>query len=121
MLVRVGATDSQQRNLEIEVICMSPALGENLPEVLKNFRVRPLFQLREQVPPLYIVGQTPNAFPFLPARQCSAIQAVQDVFVTRVISHIAESNFASSLLGLRADAQGWLRQAASEGGPAPLT
>lgn len=56
MLVRVGATDSQQRNLEIEVICMSPALGENLPEVLKNFRVRPLFQLREQVPPLYIVG-----------------------------------------------------------------
>jgi Protein of unknown function (DUF3237) len=41
---------------------MSPALNENLPEVLKNVRTRPLFRLREQVPPLYVVGQTPSAF-----------------------------------------------------------
>jgi Protein of unknown function (DUF3237) len=41
---------------------MCPARTEDLPEVLRNVRVRPLFRLREQVPPLYIVGQTPNAF-----------------------------------------------------------
>jgi Protein of unknown function (DUF3237) len=41
---------------------MSPESSENLPEALKNVRVRPLFRLREQVPPLYVVGQTPNAF-----------------------------------------------------------
>ena len=41
---------------------MSPEINENLPEVLKNVRVRPLFRLREQVPPLYVVGQTPNAY-----------------------------------------------------------
>jgi Protein of unknown function (DUF3237) len=34
------------------------ALNENLASV----RTRPLFRLREQVPPLYVVGQTPNAF-----------------------------------------------------------
>lgn len=33
-----------------------------LPEVLTNVRTRPLFQLREAVPPLYVVGRTPNAF-----------------------------------------------------------
>jgi hypothetical protein len=33
-----------------------------LPEVLKSVRTRPLFVLRERVPPLIIVGQTPNAF-----------------------------------------------------------
>jgi Protein of unknown function (DUF3237) len=33
-----------------------------LPDVLGSVRARPLFQLREQVPPLYVVGQTPNAF-----------------------------------------------------------
>jgi len=33
-----------------------------LPEVLTRVRTRHLFQLRESVPPLYIVGQTPNAF-----------------------------------------------------------
>jgi Protein of unknown function (DUF3237) len=32
------------------------------PDVLSSVRARPLFQLREQVPPLYVVGQTPNAF-----------------------------------------------------------
>ena len=35
---------------------------DNLPETLKTVRTRPLFRLREQVPPLYVVGQTPNAF-----------------------------------------------------------
>jgi hypothetical protein len=35
---------------------------ETLPEVLTQVRARPLFQLREAVPPLYVVGQTPNAF-----------------------------------------------------------
>jgi Protein of unknown function (DUF3237) len=31
-------------------------------DVLSTVRARPLFKLREQVPPLYVVGQTPNAF-----------------------------------------------------------
>jgi hypothetical protein len=33
-----------------------------LPQVLTQVRSRTLFQLREAVPPLYVVGQTPNAF-----------------------------------------------------------
>jgi Protein of unknown function (DUF3237) len=33
-----------------------------LPDVISSVRARPLFQLREKVPPLYVVGQTPNAF-----------------------------------------------------------
>ena len=41
---------------------MSSGLMDNLPEALKTLRTRPLFRLREQVPPLYLVGQTPNAF-----------------------------------------------------------
>lgn len=41
---------------------MSSALMDNLPEALKTVGTRPLFRLREQVPPLYLVGQTPNAF-----------------------------------------------------------
>jgi hypothetical protein len=32
------------------------------PAVLGAVRTRPLFRLREQVPPLYVVGRTPNAF-----------------------------------------------------------
>ncbi len=40
---------------------MTPAI-EPLPEVLTRIRTRHLFQLREAVPPLYVVGQTPNAF-----------------------------------------------------------
>jgi hypothetical protein len=35
---------------------------QDLPDVLRSVRTRPLFQLRERVPPLYVVGQTPNAF-----------------------------------------------------------
>ena len=38
------------------------AANGSLPEVLTRVRARHLFQLRESVPPLYIVGQTPNAF-----------------------------------------------------------
>jgi hypothetical protein len=41
---------------------VSPALNEILPDVLKKVQTRPLFVLREQVPPLLVVGQTPNAF-----------------------------------------------------------
>jgi len=41
---------------------MSAALSEGLPEALKSLQTRPLFLLREQVPPLLVVGQTPNAF-----------------------------------------------------------
>jgi hypothetical protein len=33
-----------------------------LPEVLRSVKTRPLFQLQERVPPLYVVGQTPNTF-----------------------------------------------------------
>jgi hypothetical protein len=39
-----------------------PSLNESLPDSLKNLRTRPLFVLREQVPPLFVIGQTPNGF-----------------------------------------------------------
>jgi hypothetical protein len=41
---------------------MSISLSQILPEALKSLRTRPLFLLREQVPPLLVVGRTPNAF-----------------------------------------------------------
>src|SRR5208282_1497809 len=41
---------------------MSTSLSKGLPEALKSLQTRPLFLLREQVPPLLVVGQTPNAF-----------------------------------------------------------
>jgi hypothetical protein len=41
---------------------MSNSLSQDLPEVLKSVRTRPLFVLREQVPPLLVVGQTPDTF-----------------------------------------------------------
>ena len=41
---------------------MAPFLDLTLPESLKSVRTRPLFVLREQVPPLFVVGQTPNGF-----------------------------------------------------------
>jgi hypothetical protein len=41
---------------------VSTSLSEGLPESLKCVRTRPLFLLRKQVPPLLVVGQTPNAF-----------------------------------------------------------
>jgi hypothetical protein len=41
---------------------MSVPLGKDLPDVLRSVRARPLFRLHERVPPLYVVGQTPNAF-----------------------------------------------------------
>jgi Protein of unknown function (DUF3237) len=37
-------------------------LKESMPEALKTIKTRPLFALREQVPPLLVVGQTPNSF-----------------------------------------------------------
>jgi Protein of unknown function (DUF3237) len=41
---------------------VSTSLSQALPEALKSLQTRPLFVLREQVPPLLVVGQTPNAF-----------------------------------------------------------
>lgn len=41
---------------------MSIPLSQVLPETLRSVKMRPLFVLREQVPPLIVVGQTPNAF-----------------------------------------------------------
>jgi hypothetical protein len=41
---------------------MSSSLIQGLPEVLKGIKTRPLFVLREVVPPLIVIGQTPNAF-----------------------------------------------------------
>jgi hypothetical protein len=41
---------------------VSTSLSQNLPDTLKSVRSRPLFLLRETVPPLVVVGQTPNAF-----------------------------------------------------------
>jgi hypothetical protein len=41
---------------------MSVPKSQDLPDVLHSVRARPLFRLHERVPPLYVVGQTPNAF-----------------------------------------------------------
>jgi hypothetical protein len=41
---------------------VSTSLTQALPEALKSLRTRPLFVLREQVPPLLVVGPTPNGF-----------------------------------------------------------
>jgi hypothetical protein len=41
---------------------MATALSQNLPDALKSIRTRPLFVLRLQVPPYYVVGATPGAF-----------------------------------------------------------
>jgi hypothetical protein len=41
---------------------MPSSLTENLDEALTSVRTRPLFVLREQVPPLFVVGETPNGF-----------------------------------------------------------
>jgi Protein of unknown function (DUF3237) len=41
---------------------VSTSFNQNLPEALKSVRSRPLFLLREAVPPLLVLGQTPNAF-----------------------------------------------------------
>jgi hypothetical protein len=41
---------------------VSVMTNPSLSEVLTQVRTRPLFLLREAVPPLYVVGQTPNAF-----------------------------------------------------------
>jgi Protein of unknown function (DUF3237) len=41
---------------------MSAPFSQELSDVPRSVRTRPLFRLREQVPPLYVVGQTPNTF-----------------------------------------------------------
>jgi hypothetical protein len=41
---------------------MSTALSQNLPESLLGIRTRRLFVLREAMPPLTVMGQTPDAF-----------------------------------------------------------
>ena len=41
---------------------MSTLITQELPEVLKSVKTSPLFVLREAVPPLIVIGQTPNAF-----------------------------------------------------------
>jgi Protein of unknown function (DUF3237) len=41
---------------------VSTSLNQVLPESLKSLQTRRLFLLREQVPPLLVIGQTPNAF-----------------------------------------------------------
>jgi hypothetical protein len=41
---------------------MSASLSVGLPESLKSLQTRPLFVMRLKVPPLYVVGATPNAF-----------------------------------------------------------
>jgi hypothetical protein len=41
---------------------LSTSLTQVLPESLKGLQTRPLFLLREKVPPLLVVGQTPDAF-----------------------------------------------------------
>jgi hypothetical protein len=41
---------------------VSTSLSQLLPESLKSLRTRSLLVLREQVPPLFVVGQTANGF-----------------------------------------------------------
>jgi hypothetical protein len=38
------------------------SLSESLPDALKGVRTRPLFVMRLRVPPLFVVGATPDAF-----------------------------------------------------------
>jgi Protein of unknown function (DUF3237) len=41
---------------------MSTSLGQNLPETLLSVKTKPLFVITEQIPPLLVVGETPDAF-----------------------------------------------------------
>jgi hypothetical protein len=45
-----------------EACIMSTSVKDGTPAEPSTVRTRPLFQLREQVPPLYVVGRTPSAF-----------------------------------------------------------
>jgi hypothetical protein len=49
----------------VEVNAVSNLLSEDLPEVLKSMRTRPPFLMRLELPPLLVVGATPNAFPHI--------------------------------------------------------
>jgi hypothetical protein len=37
-------------------------MNDNLPEVLTSVRTRSLFTMKEQIPPLLVVGETPDAY-----------------------------------------------------------
>jgi hypothetical protein len=41
---------------------MSASFAEDLPDVLREIRTRPLFVLRATVQPIFVVGATPGAF-----------------------------------------------------------
>jgi hypothetical protein len=41
---------------------MAVPQDQDVPYVMSGVPARPLFRLHERVPPLYVVGQTPNAF-----------------------------------------------------------
>jgi hypothetical protein len=41
---------------------MSISFSDGQSETANDVRARPLFDLREQVPPLYVVGRTPDSF-----------------------------------------------------------
>ena len=51
-----------KENIMSTSLTQTAPLSHNLPEVLKSVRTRPLFLLREAVPPLLVVGKTPSAF-----------------------------------------------------------
>jgi hypothetical protein len=51
-----------KENIMSTSFTQASSLSHNLPESLKSVRTRPLFLLREAVPPLLVVGKTPNAF-----------------------------------------------------------
>jgi Protein of unknown function (DUF3237) len=48
--------------MERQPMPVSNSVSGSLPETLTSVRTQHLFVLRETVPPLYVVGPTPNAF-----------------------------------------------------------
>jgi hypothetical protein len=42
--------------------CAMASLTQSLPQALRDLRVRPLFVMRLEVPPLFVIGPTPDAF-----------------------------------------------------------
>ena len=59
---RLAHVRRQFRDPTLNGRIMATALSQNLPDALKSIRTRPLFVLRLQVPPYYVVGATPGAF-----------------------------------------------------------
>ena len=58
---------------------MSTSLSERRPESVKSLRTGPLFLPREQVPPLLVVGQTPNGFGRVGVIQAGSFACEPDV------------------------------------------